>query len=61
MRFLLPVVGIVVLLVTGYAIQIRFSPNHVSGAETRFGPSVYGLHVNERDVKTLPEEEVPLP
>jgi hypothetical protein len=61
MRFLLPVVGIVALLVTGYAIQIRFSPNHVSGPETTFGPSVYDLHVNERDVKTLPEQEVPPP
>jgi hypothetical protein len=60
MRFLLPVVGVVVLLVTGYAIQIRFSPNHISGAETGFGPS-YVLHVNERDAKALPEQEVPLP
>jgi DUF971 family protein len=61
MRFLLPVVGIVVLLVTGYAIQIRFSSNHDSGVETRFNPSVYDVHANERDVKTLPGQEIPLP
>jgi hypothetical protein len=61
MRFLLPAVGIVVLLVTGYAIQIHFPSNHVSEVETRLSPSVYDLHANERDVKTLPDQEVPLP
>jgi len=54
MRLLLPIVGIVALLVKGYAIQIRFSPNHVSGTETRFGPSVYDLHVNDRGCEGAP-------
>jgi hypothetical protein len=61
MRFLLPTIAIVVLIVIGCAIQIHFSPNHVSGAETRLGVPVYELHANQRDVKTLPEQEIPLP
>jgi hypothetical protein len=61
MRFLLPAVGIIVLIVTGYAIQFRFSSNRVAEAETKVGISVYDLHANKRDVKTLPEQGVPLP
>ena len=30
MRFLLPAIGVFILIVTGYAIQIRFPPNHVA-------------------------------
>jgi hypothetical protein len=61
MRFLLPAIGIVVLIVTGYAIQIHFSPSHVAKAETKLGIPVYELHANKRDVKTLSEQEAPPP
>jgi hypothetical protein len=61
MRFLLPAIGVFILIVTGYAIQIRFPPNHVAEAETKLGISVYDIHANKRDVKTVPEQEVPLP
>ena len=61
MRFLLPVVGIVVLIVTGIALQTHFSSNQVAVAEVTHGVPVHELHVNKRDVKTLPEQEIPLP
>jgi hypothetical protein len=61
MRFLLPAIGIIILIVTGYAIQIRFPPNHVAEAETKVGISVYDIHANKRDVKTIPEQGAPLP
>ena len=61
MRFLLPAVGIIVLIATGYAVQFHFSSNHVAEAGTKLGIPVYDLHANKRDVKTLPEQAVPLP
>jgi hypothetical protein len=61
MRFLLPAIGIVMLLVTWYALEIRFAPKHVADAGANVGIPVYDLHVNKRDVKTLQEEEIPLP
>jgi hypothetical protein len=61
MRFLLPAIGITVLIATGYALQNHFSSNHVAEADTKLGISVYDLHANKRDVKTLPEQGAPLP
>jgi hypothetical protein len=61
MRFLLPIIGIGVLIVTWYALEIRFAPRHVADARASVGIPVYDLHVNKRDVQTLPEEEIPLP
>jgi hypothetical protein len=61
MRFLLPVIGIVVPIVTGIALQTHFSSNQVAVAEATLGVPVYELHTNERDVKTLPEQEMLLP
>jgi len=61
MRLLLPVIGIVVVIVTGIALQTRFSSNQVAAAEAALGISVHELYANRRDVKTLPEQEIPLP
>jgi len=61
MRFLFPAIGITVLIVIWYALEIRFAPKHVAAAGTNLGVPVYDLHANKRDVKTLPEEEIPLP
>jgi hypothetical protein len=61
MRFLLPAIGIAVLVVTGYALEIHFSPNHVADAGANLGVPVYDVHANKQDVKTRPEQEVPPP
>jgi hypothetical protein len=60
MRFL-AAVGILVLVVVGYALQTHFSSNRVAEAEIKPGMSVYDVHANKQNVKTLPEEEAPLP
>ena len=59
MRFLLPVIGIVVLIVTWIALQTHFSSNQVAVAEVTHGVPVYEIHANY--AKTLPEQEIPLP
>jgi hypothetical protein len=61
MRLLLPVIGIVALVVTGTALQTHFSSNQAAVAEATLGVPVYELHVNKRDMKTLPDQEIPLP
>jgi len=37
MRFLLPAIGIIVLIATGYAVQFHLSSNHVAEAGTKLG------------------------
>ena len=59
MRFLLPAIGVVVLIATGTALQAHFASKQVAAAEATVGVSVYELHANY--VKTLPEQEIPLP
>jgi hypothetical protein len=64
MRLLLPAVGIVVLIATGYALQTlqtHFSSKQVAAAEATTGVPVYELHANKRDMKTLQKQEAPLP
>jgi hypothetical protein len=61
MRLLLPAIGIVVLIATGYALQTHFSSKRVAAAEATVGVPVYALHANKRDMKTLQEQEAPLP
>jgi hypothetical protein len=56
MRFLLPAIGIAILIVIGTALQIHFSPKHVAAADVSLGIPLRELHTN-RDVKTLPEQE----
>jgi hypothetical protein len=59
MRFILPAIGITALVVTGSALQTHFSSNQVAMAETTLGVPVYEIHANY--VKTLPDQEIPLP
>jgi len=61
MRFLLPAIGIAALVVTGTALQTHFSSNDVAMAETTLGVPVYDIQANANYVKTLPEQEIPLP
>jgi hypothetical protein len=60
-RPLVAAIGIVGLIVGGHAIQAHLRSSRVAQAETKRGMSVYELHANKRDVKTLPEQEAPLP
>jgi hypothetical protein len=59
MRFLLPAIGITVLIVTGTALQTHFSSKQVAVAKATTGVAFYKIDANY--VKTLPEQEVPLP
>jgi len=59
MRFLLPAIGIAVLIVTGTALQTRFSSKQAAVAEVTTGVPVYKIDASH--VKTLPEQEIPLP
>jgi hypothetical protein len=61
MRFLLPAIGIAVLIVVGTALQIRFAPKRVAEAGANLGIPVHELHTDKRDLETLPEQEAPLP
>ena len=61
MRSLVAVIGIVAFIVARHAIQAHFRSNRVAQAEIKRGMSVHELHANKRDVKTLPEQEAPLP
>jgi hypothetical protein len=59
MRFLLPAIGITVLIVTGTALRTHFSSKRSAVAEATTGVPVYKIDANY--VKTLPEQEIPLP
>jgi hypothetical protein len=58
MRFLLPAIGIAVLIATGYALQTHFSSNRVV-TEATLGVPVYDIPPDY--VRTLSEQEIPLP
>jgi hypothetical protein len=59
MRFLLPAIGIVVLTIIGTALQIHFPSKPVAVADATSGVPVYKVQADY--VKTLPEQEIPLP
>ena len=59
MRFLLPAIGIVVLIVIGTALQIHFPSKQVAVADATPDVTVYKIDANY--MKTLPEQEIPLP
>ena len=61
MRFLLPAIGIVVLIGTWYALQTHFSPNDVAETGANLGIPVYDVHASKRDVNALQEQWAPLP
>jgi hypothetical protein len=58
MRLLLAAIGIVALIGTGTAVQMRFPSKQVAVAEATAGVPVYKIDANY--VKTLPEQEIPL-
>ena len=53
MRFLLPAIGIVVLIATGIALQMRFPSKQVALADATVGVPVYETQAD--DVKALPD------
>jgi hypothetical protein len=59
MRFLLPAIGIVVLIVTGTVLQIHFPSKQVAVADASLSVPIYKIQADY--VKTLPEQEAPLP
>ena len=61
MRFLLPAIGVAVLIVIGTALHIHFAPKRLAEADAIRGIPVHELHTNKRDAETLPELEAPLP
>ena len=59
MRLLLPAIAIAVLIVTGTALQMRFPSKQAAVAEATLGVPIYKIDASH--VKTLPEQEIPLP
>ena len=59
MRLLVPAIGIAVLVVTGTALEMRFPSKQVAAAEATLGVPVYKIDASY--VKTLLEQEIPLP
>jgi hypothetical protein len=61
MRFLVAAVAIIGLIVAGHTIATQFASNRSVEAAMTPGISVYQIHLGKADMKTLPEQEVPLP
>jgi nitrate reductase gamma subunit len=60
MRYLLVAVAISGLIAT-YAVKSQFAPSRFAEAGMTSGISVYQLHLGKSDMKTLPEQDAPLP
>jgi hypothetical protein len=56
---LLFAIGIVVLIGIGITLQMRFPPNRLAVVEATAGAPIYIVDANH--VKTLPEQQIPLP
>jgi hypothetical protein len=52
-------IGIVALIGIGITLQMRFPPNRVAVVEATAGAPIYIINANH--LKTLPEQEIPLP
>jgi hypothetical protein len=61
MRFLLGALVVIGLIVAGYAIETQVASSRSTALVVAPGISVYQIHLNTSDVKTLPEQEAPLP
>jgi hypothetical protein len=59
MRLLLGALVVIGLIVAGYTIETQVTSSRSS--ELVSGISVYQIHLNTPDMKTLPEQEAPLP
>ena len=49
------------LIVAGHALETEFASSRSVESAMISGVSVYQLHLNKPDIKTLPEQEAPLP
>jgi len=61
MRFLVAGIAVIGLIVAGRTIATQFAPNSAVEAGMTSGISVYQIHLEKPDMKTLPEQDVPLP
>jgi hypothetical protein len=61
MRFLVGTVAVMALIVAGHALETEFASSRSVESAMISGVSVYQLHLNKPDIKTLPEQEAPLP
>jgi hypothetical protein len=61
MRFLVAGVAVIGLIVAGRTIATQFASGRSVEAAMTSGISVYQIHLDKPDMKTLPEQEVPLP
>jgi hypothetical protein len=59
MRLLLGALVVIGLFAAGYTIETQVTSSRSAGLVS--GISVYQIHLNAPDMKTLPEQEVPLP
>jgi hypothetical protein len=60
-RFLVATVAVIALIVAGHTIQTELASSRSVESAMISGISVYQLHLNKPDMKTLPEQEAPLP
>jgi hypothetical protein len=60
-RFLVAAVAIIGLIVAGHTIATEFTSSRTVEAAMTPGISVYQIHLGKADMKTLEEQEVPLP
>ena len=61
MRLLVATVAVIGLVVAGHTIETQLASGRSVESALISGVSVYQLHLNKPDMKTLPEEEAPLP
>ena len=61
MRFLVATGAVISLIVAGHALETEFASSRSVESAMISGVSVYQLHLNKPDIKTLPEQEAPLP
>jgi hypothetical protein len=61
MRSLGATVAIIGLIAAGHTIETQFASSRSVESAMTSGVSVYQLHLNKADMKTLPEQEAPLP
>jgi hypothetical protein len=61
MRFFVAAVVIAGLIVAGHRIGTQFASSRSADAGMTSGFSVYQVHLNRPNLKTLPEQEAPLP
>jgi hypothetical protein len=61
MRFSVATVAVIGLIVAGRTIETQFASSRSVASAMISGIPVYQLHPNKPDVKTLLEQEAPLP